>query len=97
MGDAAVRQAPPRLPTTNIPVDLTDLEVIDPVSTGYARSREAAQQYHGIQQDIESVCDFPALVRDPKSVGWIHRNSGGQSYGTTRAALHYLRSAMECT
>lgn len=70
-------------------LDLTDLVFIDPVSTGYSRAADekaAGQEFHGYQQDIESV---GAFIRR-----WIADNKRwasakyliGESYGTTRAS-----------
>ena len=66
----------------------TDLVFIDPVSTGYSRAvpGEKAEEFHGVQKDIQSVGDF--IVR------WTTRNQRwaspkfliGESYGTTRAS-----------
>ncbi|MBI2794294.1 MAG: peptidase S10 [Ignavibacteria bacterium] len=69
-------------------LDLTDMVFIDPVSTGYSRTpvEKDAKEYHGYQQDIESVGEF---IRR-----WITDNKRwasakyliGESYGTTRAS-----------
>lgn len=66
----------------------TDLVFIDPVSTGYSRPApgEKKEQFHGIEEDVESVGEFIRL--------WVTRNGrwvspkfiAGESYGTTRAA-----------
>lgn len=76
-------------------LDATDLVFIDPVSTGWSRAApgEDPQQFHGFEQDIESVGEFIRL--------WLARNQrwaspkmiAGESYGTARAAglaLHLL-------
>lgn len=69
-------------------LDKTDLVFIDPVSTGFSRAvpGEEAKQFHGFQQDIESVGNFILLYlgryqrwRSPKFLI-------GESYGTTRAS-----------
>jgi len=69
-------------------LDLTDIVFIDPVTTGYSRPvpGEADKQFHGVQEDVQSVGDFIRL--------WATRNRrwgspkflAGESYGTTRAA-----------
>ena len=69
-------------------LDATDLVFIDPVSTGYSRPApgQDPKQFHGVQEDIESVGEFIRL--------WVTRNErwaspklvAGESYGTTRAA-----------
>ena len=69
-------------------IDVTDLVFIDPVTTGYSRAvpGESDKQFHGLQEDIQSVAEFIRL--------WTVRNKrwpspkflAGESYGTTRAA-----------
>lgn len=70
-------------------LDLTDLVFIDPVSTGYSRAADektAGQDFHGYQQDIESVGAFiHRWVTDNKR--WSSpKYLIGESYGTTRAS-----------
>ncbi len=77
-------------------LDVTDLVFVDPVSTGYSRAvpGEPPKQFHGIEEDVQSVGDFIRL--------WTTRNKrwpspkflAGESYGTTRAAglSGYLQS-----
>src|SRR5580765_1575563 len=90
MGDAGALLAPPYRIVDNeySLLDLTDLVFIDPVSTGYSRPvpGEAAQQYHGIQQDIESVGDFIRLYATRNKRWTSPKFLAGESYGTTRAA-----------
>lgn len=90
MGDAGALLPPPYklLDNEYSLLDLTDLVFIDPVSTGYSRAvpGESPQQFHGVEQDVQSVADFIRL--------WTTRNKrwaspkflAGESYGTTRAA-----------
>jgi carboxypeptidase C (cathepsin A) len=69
-------------------LDATDLVFIDPVSTGYSRAEKdvKADEFHGLDEDIESVGDF---IRR-----WVseHDRWGspkfilGESYGGIRAA-----------
>jgi len=69
-------------------LDITDIVFIDPVTTGFSRPvpGEADKQFHGVQEDVQSVGDFIRL--------WATRNRrwgspkflAGESYGTTRAA-----------
>lgn len=69
-------------------LDVTDLVFIDPVGTGWSRPAdgEKAKEFHGYQQDLESVGD---LIRE-----WLGREDrwlspkylAGESYGTTRSA-----------
>ncbi|HEX7182256.1 MAG TPA: peptidase S10 [Thermoanaerobaculia bacterium] len=75
-------------------LDVSDLVFIDPVSTGFSRPApgEDPKQFHGVQQDVESVGELIRL--------WVTRNErwaspkfmAGESYGTTRAAglAHHL-------
>lgn len=90
MGDAGSLLPPPYKLVDNDAslLDVSDLVFIDPVSTGYSRAvpGEAPKQFHGVQEDVESVADFIRL--------WATRNKrwaspkflAGESYGTTRAA-----------
>jgi carboxypeptidase C (cathepsin A) len=77
-------------------LDISDLVMIDPVSTGYSQAadRKKAKQFHAYEADIHSVGEFIRLYvtengrwRSPKFVI-------GESYGGTRAAglCHYLQS-----
>ncbi|HLZ12847.1 MAG TPA: hypothetical protein VKP58_09685 [Candidatus Acidoferrum sp.] len=69
-------------------LDVTDIVFIDPVTTGFSRPvpGEMDKQFHGVQEDVQSVGDFIRL--------WATRNRrwgspkflAGESYGTTRAA-----------
>ena len=90
MGDAGNLLPPPYKFVDNEAsiLDVTDLVFIDPVTTGYSRTvpGEADKQFHGVQEDVQSVGDFIRL--------WTTRNRrwgspkflAGESYGTTRAA-----------
>ncbi len=69
-------------------LDKTDLVLIDPVSTGYSRALpgEDPKQFHGFNQDIESVGEFIRLYVT-RSTRWASpKFLIGESYGTTRAA-----------
>ncbi len=69
-------------------LDITDLVIIDPVSTGYSRPLpgENKDQFHGIQEDIASVGEFIRLYVT-KNERWVSpKFILGESYGTTRAA-----------
>jgi carboxypeptidase C (cathepsin A) len=69
-------------------LDRSDLVFIDPVTTGYSRPvpGESPKQFHGFQEDIETVGEFIRLYIT-RNLRW---NSPkyliGESYGTTRAA-----------
>jgi carboxypeptidase C (cathepsin A) len=90
MGDAGALLPPPYKLVDNeySLLDLTDLVFIDPVSTGYSRPvpGESANQYHGIQQDVESVGDFIRLYSTRNKRWTSPKFLAGESYGTTRAA-----------
>jgi carboxypeptidase C (cathepsin A) len=90
MGDAGALLPPPYKLVDNESslLDLTDLVFIDPVSTGYSRvvPGEAPKQFHGIQQDIESVGDFIRLYATRNKRWTSPKFLAGESYGTTRAA-----------
>ncbi|MFZ0216552.1 MAG: peptidase S10 [Candidatus Dormiibacterota bacterium] len=90
LGDATTPPPPPYLPIENrhSVLDLADLVLIDPVSTGFSRAAdgEEASQFHGLEEDTELVGEVIRL--------WTVRNGRwaspkfliGESYGTTRAA-----------
>src|ERR1700686_3613246 len=69
-------------------LDLTDLVFIDPVSTGYSRAvpGEAPKQFHGTEEDIQSVGDFIRLYATRNKRWTSPKFLAGESYGTTRAA-----------
>lgn len=69
-------------------LDLTDLVFIDPVSTGYSRAvpGEDPKQFHGIEEDIESVGAFIRLWTTRFERWSSPKLLAGESYGTTRAA-----------
>lgn len=69
-------------------LDLTDLVFIDPVSTGYSRPVPGVdpRQFHGLQEDIESVGDFIRLYCSRFGRWSSPKLLAGESYGTTRAA-----------
>ncbi len=69
-------------------LDLTDLVFIDPVSTGYSRAAEPkeAKQFHGYQEDVQSVGEFIRLYATRNDRWKSPKYVAGESYGTTRAA-----------
>ncbi len=69
-------------------LDLTDLVFIDPVMTGYSRPapEEDPKQFHGVQEDIESVGEFIRLYTTRYGRWSSPKFLIGESYGTTRAA-----------
>lgn len=69
-------------------LDVSDLVFIDPVSTGYSRAAtaEEAKQFHGYEQDVESVGNFIRLFVSRYQRWSSPKFLIGESYGTTRAA-----------
>ncbi|HPE84725.1 MAG TPA: hypothetical protein PLO43_00910 [Chlamydiales bacterium] len=76
-------------------LDLTDLIFIDPVSTGYSRAAKdvSPKQFHGIDEDIQSVGEFIRLYVSRNGRWSSPKYLAGESYGTTRAAglVDYLQ------
>ncbi|MFN3331124.1 MAG: S10 family peptidase, partial [Caldilinea sp.] len=89
-GDAGQPIAPPYRLTDNeySLLDRADIVFIDPVSTGYSRPApgEDAKQFHGLEQDIESVGEFIRLYVTRYKRWSSPKFLIGESYGTTRAA-----------
>ncbi|MBN9398588.1 MAG: peptidase S10 ['Candidatus Kapabacteria' thiocyanatum] len=69
-------------------LDMTDLVFIDPVSTGYSRAAvgDKAKDFHGYNQDIESVGDFIRRYVSEYKRWASPKYLIGESYGTTRAS-----------
>ena len=69
-------------------LDVTDLVFIDPVLTGYSRPAkgETREQFHGLEQDAESVAEFIRLWTTREKRWASPKFLCGESYGTTRAA-----------
>src|ERR1700731_4349667 len=90
MGDAGALLPPPyKLVDNDVSLlDVSDLVFIDPVSTGYSRAvpGEAPKQFHGIEEDVESVADFIRLYTTRNKRWSSPKFLAGESYGTTRAA-----------
>ena len=90
MGDAGALTGPPYKLVDNeySLLDVTDLVFIDPVSTGYSRAvpGEAPKQFHGIEEDIQSVGDFIRLYATRNKRWTSPKFLAGESYGITRAA-----------
>ena len=66
----------------------TDLVFIDPVTTGYSRAAIGvdSKQFHGYEEDIESVGEFIRLWTTIFERWASPKFLAGESYGTTRAA-----------
>jgi carboxypeptidase C (cathepsin A) len=90
MGDAGSLLPPPYKLVDNefSLLDVTDLVFIDPVSTGYSRAvpGESPGQFHGVEQDVQSVGDFIRLYTTRNRRWASPKFLAGESYGTTRAA-----------
>lgn len=69
-------------------LDLTDLVFIDPVSTGFSRAADEknAKQFHGVQEDLNSVGEFIRLYTTRTGRWKSPKYLAGESYGTTRAS-----------
>ena len=90
MGDAGALLPPPYKLVDNDAslLDTTDLVFIDPVSTGYSRAvpGEPPKQFHGIEEDVQSVAEFIRLYATRNKRWPSPKFLAGESYGTTRAA-----------
>jgi carboxypeptidase C (cathepsin A) len=90
MGDAGALLPPPYKLVDNESslLDVTDIVFIDPVSTGYSRPApgESPNQFHGVQEDVQSVGDFIRLYATRNKRWSSPKFLAGESYGTTRAA-----------
>jgi carboxypeptidase C (cathepsin A) len=66
----------------------TDVVFIDPVTTGFSRPAEGEkpEQFHGLEEDLQSVGDFIRLWTTRYSRWASPKFLAGESYGTTRAA-----------
>jgi len=69
-------------------LDVTDLVFIDPVSTGFSRAvpGEEEKQFHGVEEDIETVAKFIRLYASRFQRWSSPKFLIGESYGTARAA-----------
>jgi carboxypeptidase C (cathepsin A) len=69
-------------------LDVTDLVLIDPVSTGYSRPLpgEKKSQFHGVDEDISSVGEFIRLFITKFDRWSSPKFLLGESYGTFRSA-----------
>lgn len=90
MGEDGLETTPPYKLADNEStwLDFTDLVFIDPVSTGYSRpvEGESAKQFHGLDEDIQSVGDFIRLYTTRYQRWASPKFLAGESYGTTRSA-----------
>src|SRR5271167_1209333 len=90
MGDAGALLGPPYKLVDNeySLLEVSDLVFIDPVSTGFSRAvpGEQPKQFHGIEEDVQSVGDFIRLYATRNKRWTSPKFLAGESYGTTRAA-----------
>lgn len=85
----ATPQPPYQLvPNEHSLLDVTDLVFIDPVSTGFSRAgkREDARQFHGYEEDIDSVGEFIHAYISRHGRWSSPKYVAGESYGGLRAA-----------
>ncbi len=79
-------------------LDIADLVFIDPVSTGFSRAAEGEneKQFHGLDEDIQSVANFIRLYTTRNNRWSSPKFIIGESYGGTRAAglSNYLQDAL---
>ncbi|HZV50194.1 MAG TPA: peptidase S10 [Candidatus Dormibacteraeota bacterium] len=97
LGDEPIPPRPPYEAVENehTVLDLSDLVLIDPVTTGWSRpvEGEEAKEFHGLDEDARWVAEFIRL--------WLSRHRRwesprflvGESYGATRAAALSLHLA----
>jgi|MDTC01.1.fsa_nt_gb carboxypeptidase C (cathepsin A) len=69
-------------------LDVADLVFIDPVGTGFSRVEEDGEgmQFHGVNEDIESVADFIRLYVTRHKRWGSPKFLLGESYGAVRGA-----------
>lgn len=83
------------IPNIHSILDVADLVFIDPVSTGYSRAEgdTKANQFHGVDEDIESVGDFIRRWTTENDRWASPKYLLGESYGGIRAAglSHHLQ------
>jgi carboxypeptidase C (cathepsin A) len=72
----------------NTLLDVTDLVLIDPVTTGFSRAIpfKDAEKFHGVDADVQSVGEFIRLWTTRYARWASPKFLAGESYGTTRAA-----------
>ncbi|MGB3563851.1 MAG: peptidase S10 [Thermoanaerobaculia bacterium] len=79
-------------------LDFSDLVFIDPVATGFSRAAPGveAADFHGFQNDIESVGEFIRLYLTRNGRWSSPKFLAGESYGTTRSAglAGYLQNSL---
>ncbi len=98
MGDAGALLPPPYALTDNAEslLAVSDLVLIDPVSTGYSRAVKGSkpEPFHGYQGDIESVAELIRLWTTRHQRWLSPKLVMGESYGTLRGAalVEHLQS-----
>ena len=90
LNDDATPSPPPYqyVPNEHSLLDLTDVVLIDPVSTGLSRVAESgeAKKFHGYEGDIQSIGEFIERYLSTQGRWQSPKYLIGESYGTTRAA-----------
>ena len=90
MGDDGFQPAPPYELVDNEEsiLDVSDVVVIDAVTTGYSRMVEGedGKSFHGVRQDIEAFSDFIRLYLGRFNRWASPKYLMGESYGTVRSA-----------
>jgi carboxypeptidase C (cathepsin A) len=75
-------------------LDFTDLVFVDPVGTGFSRAKsdDAAKQFWGVRQDVETLARFVRLYLTHADRLASPKYLAGESYGGFRAAVlpHHL-------
>ena len=89
--EAGTRSTPPPLRVSENPesiLDVCDLVFVDPVSTGYSRAEKDVKpgDFHGLNQDIESLGDFLRLWVSTHDRWSSPKYLLGESYGGMRVA-----------
>lgn len=89
MGDVGDLARPPYALVDNAETLLTvsDLVLIDPISTGWSRTAEGenANEFHGYRKDVEAVAEVIRLWTTRHARWASPKLLAGESYGTTRA------------
>jgi carboxypeptidase C (cathepsin A) len=92
---------PRRIVTTETPLDVTDLVMIDPVGTGvsHALGKAKNKDFWGVDQDIDSVGRFVVQYVNDNGRWNSPKYLLGESYGTMRSAglVDYLQTKWNMT
>jgi carboxypeptidase C (cathepsin A) len=90
MADDGFQPAPPfkLVDNPDSPLDLTDLVMIDAISTGYSRpvAGEDPKQFHGVREDLRWMAEFIRRYLTRFNRWSSPKFLFGESYGTARSA-----------